>query len=223
MKRIAYFSFVISLLFIFLVRCKNVLDIAPENIIQDDQLFSSETGVEAYMASLYNAMPIEDFTLQPSGRYFPHISGEALHSGGDRNDIGNGTSLQWFRYDFIRNVNNFLIKLPNYTFPEAKMKAWLGEAKFIRAYYYFGLVKRYGGMPLITSLQDYSGSNLEELKVRRNTEKELWDFVSKELDSAAQLLPVTAVRGRATNTRPMRFNRVLCCMPLPLRVTDRFS
>lgn len=198
MKQIFSFILSIAFLLLFFVQCKKVLDVAPDNIIQDDDLFSSESGVEAYMASLYNAMPIEDFNLQPSGRYFSHISGEALHSAGsDQNNIGNGVSLQWFRYDAVRNVNNLLIKLPGHTFPEAKAKNWLGEARFIRAYYYFALVKRYGGMPLITIPQNFDGSNLEELKIPRNKEKELWDFVGKELDTAAMLLGASSDRGRA--------------------------
>lgn len=194
------FSFILYILILplFFVQCKNVLDIGPENIIQDEDLFSDESGVDAYLASLYNDMPIEDFNLQPAGGYFCHISGEALNcAADDKNHIGNGTSLQWFRYDAVRNVNNFLLKLPAYPFDEAKKKHWLGEARFIRAYYYFALVKRYGGMPLITEPQHFDGTNLEVLKVPRNKEKELWDFVGKELDTASRLLNPVSVRGRA--------------------------
>ena len=52
----------------------------------------------------------------------------------------------------------------------------MGEAAFIRGFAYFGLAKRYGGVPIILEPQDFDGDP-ESLKVPRNTEKETWDFV----------------------------------------------
>src|SRR5690606_30474151 len=44
------------------------LDIKPVDILTDDQIFSSEAGIEAYLAQVYRKLPIEDFQYRPDGR-----------------------------------------------------------------------------------------------------------------------------------------------------------
>lgn len=78
-----------------------------------------------------------------------------------------------------------------------EVKRWRYEARFLRAFYYFELVKRYGGVPLITrtlSEQDVAG-------VQRSSLQDCIKFISDECDSAAAILPVvhaTGDLGRAT-------------------------
>ena len=57
--------------------------------------------------------------------------------------------------------------------------------------HYFTLVKRYGGVPLIDEPQQYDPNNLEALMVPRNKEVEIYDFIVKECQEAAQDLPET--------------------------------
>lgn len=186
--------------------CLKDLKVAPQNIIQDDQVFSNESAINAYFASLYNALPIEDFNFlvgtgfnTQNGPYgVANISDESITNANDDHlGIGGGTSLGWWGYGSVRNVNDFIAKIALADYPEEKKNEWLGEAKFIRAYYYFGMVKRYGGIPLITTVQNFTGDNLEELKVPRNTEKEIYDFIEKELDEAIPLLGESSELGRA--------------------------
>ena len=46
--------------------CESKLDIAPLNIMTADQVFSTDDGVTAYLASLYNYMQKEDFGFAPA-------------------------------------------------------------------------------------------------------------------------------------------------------------
>src|SRR5688572_26852291 len=39
----------------------NKLDILPDSIVNDRDVFSSSSGVVAYMAGVYNTLPMEDF------------------------------------------------------------------------------------------------------------------------------------------------------------------
>lgn len=57
--------------------------------------------------------------------------------------------------------------------------------------HYFTLVKRYGGVPLISEPQVYDPNNLEALMVPRNKEVEIYDFIIKECQEAALELPDT--------------------------------
>ena len=76
----------------------------------------------------------------------------------------------------------------------------MGEAHFIRAYCYFAMVKRYGGVPILREPQEYVG-DIESLKVPRDTEKACYDFIAEDLDEAFRLLPDNEEilgKGRAT-------------------------
>lgn len=198
-KKFQHTVFVICAFMI--LSCTKDLNVAPQNIIQDDVVFSNESAVTAYFASLYDALPIEDFNFHPYGGpqyWMQDLSDDAMNClNDDRMDIGSGISLGWWSYGPVRNVNAFIAKIPGTEFPAEKKNQWLGEAKFIRAYYYFGMVKRYGGVPLVTTVQNYTGSNLDELKVPRNTEKEVYDFIAQELDEAISLLDETSDGTRA--------------------------
>ena len=76
------------------------------------------------------------------------------------------------------------------------IKKWKYEARFLRAFYYFELVKRYGGVPLLTislSIDDEGRSRASLANCIK--------FISDECDSAANNLPTTPANtdlGRAT-------------------------
>jgi len=189
--------------------CEGVLDKEPLNIVTEDDLLSGESGVTAYLASLYDLLPIEDFGFSArdgfnqhgSGSFLCHMSDEALYAfGSEMNSVGDGTWLAYWNYKGMRHVNNLIQKLPQANLSEELKASFLGEAKFVRAYYYFGMVKRYGGVPLITEVQNWTGDNLDELQVPRNTEEEVYDFIAKELDEAIALLQETTSKVRANKS-----------------------
>ncbi|WP_353197119.1 RagB/SusD family nutrient uptake outer membrane protein [Parapedobacter defluvii] len=179
----------------------NRLDIDPLNILTIDQVLQSESAINAYMASLYNALPMEDhlFFAGGSGNRLANNTDEAISCFNDeRNGIGDGTWTQWWGYNHVRNVNDLMEHLPASSVGETAKQRLLGEAYFIRGYYYFAMVKRYGGVPIIRQVQYYTGNNLDELQVPRDKEEAVYDFIASDLDSAALLLDETNARGRAT-------------------------
>jgi hypothetical protein len=77
---------------------------------------------------------------------------------------------------------------------------FLAEAKFLRASYYFELVKRMGGVPLILEpmVYDFSGDPTY-LQHPRAKESEIYDFVIKEAEEIKASLPANAgEKSRAT-------------------------
>lgn len=188
------------------------LDVPPINIIQDDAIFNSESGITSYMTTLYYDLPIEDFRYTQQGfnvsgkgqGRLPNVSGEAMCSSSDDiSTIGDGTWWGCWDYGKIRRVNYFLKIFPAYksNFQNTVLAdAWMGEAHFIRAYCYFAMVKRYGGVPILREPQEYVG-DIESLKVPRDTEKACYDFIAEDLDEAFRLLPDNEEilgKGRAT-------------------------
>lgn len=204
MKKIIVFIFIA----IFSVGC-NSLDVPPLNIIQDKDIFVSESGITAYMSSLYRDLPLEDHRFTVNGfnndwQNWPalgHYSGELLN-----NmlffvwDSPSGGALQFWSYDRVRKINYFIENMPQYeqNFSPDLVNTWMGEAYFCRAFYYFGMVNRYGAVPLVKEVKNYPESSIEELQIPRNTQEEGWNFIAEDLDKAIELLPEKSIeQGRA--------------------------
>lgn len=112
-----------------------------------------------------------------------------------------GGLLEWWEnaYYTIRNLNEFIQRVPESPISEELKEIRVAEARFLRAYCYFAMVKRYGGVPLITYVPEMDSPN-ELLYPARNTEKELWDFVIEETGEIAKILPSEAdAYGRVTS------------------------
>jgi hypothetical protein len=201
----------IAVLLTSITACQK-LDVPPVNIVQDADIFGTEAGINAYMARIYINAPIEDFRYLPTLGFnqsapigSPHaITGEAVSR-----DVGNATETfgYWSAgYTLIRDCNYFLATLPSYAanFKPELVANWLGEAKFIRAFTYYSLAKRYGGVPIVDKLLAKPGetiselaSEIEELKLPRASEEAVWDFIGKDCDEAFAGLPETSIAGRA--------------------------
>lgn len=112
----------------------------------------------------------------------------------------NGNMNPWAKnYRYIKDANTFFEQTANVTsLPTDLRNRLTGEMKFLRAFRYFDLIRNYGAVPLITRTftldADFS-------QVTRNTIQEGVNFVVKEADEAAALLPLTNTDdnvGRAT-------------------------
>lgn len=95
---------------------------------------------------------------------------------------------------FLENINMLVPQNNTQTIGKARM---IGEAHFMRAYYYFELFKRYGGVPLVDRVLSVS----DELNLSRNTVEEVLAFITADCEVAANNLSLqyTSIDlGRAT-------------------------
>ncbi|HEY0667362.1 MAG TPA: RagB/SusD family nutrient uptake outer membrane protein, partial [Sphingobacteriaceae bacterium] len=182
---------------------KDTLDRKPLNLISDADVWASATMIDIYMAALYDNIPI-GFTGQNYQSVFTDEAATVLQGGAvlQRNYGNINRFLNTTQYLWIRRVNYALDRIKTAAIPADKIQQYSAELRFIRAYYYFDLVKKYGGMPIINEVQDFTGSNLEALKVPRNTEDEVYSFILEDLNAAIADLPPTwdaKNANRATN------------------------
>ena len=189
--------------------CSKILDLEPLDKIDGQTLFSDPEGVKLYMASLYSQLPIEDFNYM---RYSFNswygwnmvpamFTDEATHS--EYVDKLNMSYFLWFEdaFKLIRDVNSLAEAIPSLnSITSDDKKNIIGEVAFIRAYAYYGLVIRYGGVPIIEKVQQWEG-DAESLKVPRNKEYEVWDYIMEQCDIAAANLPETWPDGQRRATR----------------------
>ena len=74
----------------------------------------------------------------------------------------------------------------------------LGQAKFLRALFYFNLVKTYGGVPIRPEIE-----MVDNLVVPRSSAEEVYAYIEKDLREAAIMLPAKFIdddAGRASES-----------------------
>ena len=194
-------------LFLGVVGCNSFLELDPLDKVSKDNLTSNEEGITALLANVYQRMPMEDFNFVVSQgyNYRTYMGGSNSNNIAMMSDEATKSSGFWqsrvpdyWAYSDIRQVNIFIETVGEAvekgSIKQADADRLTGEALFIRAYMYFEMAKRYGGLPLIDKVQDgdYDPNNPEALFVPRSTEKETWDFIIKDCESAASRLPVNS-------------------------------
>jgi len=201
MKKIITYLATIALVFSFSA-CDGIFDSLEGDLtkMSSEDLTSSEAGLDRLMANLYSSIPMGAFSS--GDKYTP----DAAETDGSKGLAISGVPSFW-NYTTMRDVNVFIQAIGNAkdagTISEDVYNAYLGEAYFVRAYYYFAMVRTLGGVPIVTEPLDdkYDGEENEGLYIPRSTEKETWDFVLSELDKAAELLPETRGTGKYRATK----------------------
>ncbi len=181
------------------------LDIPPKNILTNEDIYN-EGGITAYMAGLYNHLPMEDFNMGDDGGrggfYNWYSAKTTLGTSGEfaNNECGNspvyGDKGYWKdAYQIIRQANVLIQDLPGYIGQLTEAEEWIAEARFIRAYTYFALVKRYGGVPVIAEPQPITDDG-STLNVARSSHEASVDFILEDLDYAMANMTTRKVNGR---------------------------
>ena len=107
-------------------------------------------------------------------------------------DIWNG------RYDGIYRANNALFYLEQFQIDPQLRNRLIGEVKYLRALYYFDLVRCFGGVPIVTTQVDMSNTALiDEVVFTRRTAEETYAQIELDLTDAIALLPLRAAYGSA--------------------------
>lgn len=208
--------------FFILVSCsEDLLDRKPLDMVSDAQVWGDQVLIDLYLTNVYLQMPIllnetpnQDWASSEdwNGPFIINeisdeckrnwIFGQASYIKNSGIRV-NGGILEWWEksYTAIRTLNEFIMRMPDAPVEEGFRTRRLAEARFLRAYNYFSMVKRYGGVPLITEPQPIDASE-EELYRKRDKEQVIYDFVISEMTAIADDLPVKGqdnyVYGRPT-------------------------
>jgi hypothetical protein len=85
-------------------------------------------------------------------------------------------------YQGIRRANVVIENVPDIEMDESLKNRYLAEARFLRALYYFDLVRAFGGVPIVTT-------TTPELKLPRATSAEVYALVEDDLEYSISILP----------------------------------
>ncbi|MEO5995849.1 MAG: RagB/SusD family nutrient uptake outer membrane protein [Chitinophagaceae bacterium] len=183
---------------------KEFLDVISTSLLTNVQAFTDSAQVAAIVVDLYiRQVDFSSFrntwtSMADFSESFPSQTGQAAIV--QRNEWATNSWATW-DYAYIRDLNLFIERVTAATtISEVARTSYISEARFLRANYYFELVKRMGGVPLILKplLYDYSGDPTY-LQQPRAKEAEVYDFVISEAEAVKVLLPANLVdRSRAT-------------------------
>lgn len=212
MKRLKYI-----LLFTFLVNFIGCSDYIENDVTGKQNLdtyYSNYSECDKAIIGCYSALSPQDWWEVDFFWLVGDASSDDAFKGnsneGDQRDFGNladfniNASNEWleykwrFSYQGIYRCNLAIERIPDATIEQEDVDLFVAEAKFLRAIYYFELVKNFGGVPLLTTPTSAEGANLE-----RSTEEEVWTLIEQDLMEAKEVLPTKATIksenfGRAT-------------------------
>jgi hypothetical protein len=189
MKRIVFFIFCAA----FYSCSADFLDRNNPGAITSEDVWNDANLITQYVNSIYNDCPGWD-----NNHLIANITDEGTYAVvnnvwlGQLDEVNN--PLAYWAYGQVRKANEFFIRIDEAPVDEATKMTTKGEVRFLRALFYFNMVKRYGGVPLITTPQMLT----DDLEVPRNTLDECFNFIVTECDAAIVELPETAVKGKIT-------------------------
>lgn len=173
----------------------------PFDKYDSDFVFSNDKKAEGYVLGVYLGLPFD----KSDENGYNRVDGAMLASASDEAMITvPGSSIVFLTdgsltprknnpdgcwndcYKFIRDANIGIVGLEK--LPEANhdLKLQLqAELKFLKAFFYFELVKRYGGVPLLDRSYELS----EDLNVSRSSLADCIDYITRLCDEACEQLP----------------------------------
>ena len=192
----------VLLIVVFLTQScsEDFLDLKPISSSTTGNSFNTEGDIEAALIAVYNSLHNEFYTWD--NILMGDVRSDNCYAGPpddvdiwayDQLIITSNNSRVFNNWrDFYRGIsraNTVLDKIDGISeISESRKTEIIGEAKFLRAFYYFDLVKQYGGVPII----ELTGTaDPEKTQVPRNTVEEVYQFIINDLEVSIANLPNT--------------------------------
>ena len=220
MKKIYISIFALSAY--FFSGCSNdYLDVEQTESIstKDIELFNNDAGAATFVTAIYNKFLDWNMTSF-SWIGLSSIASDDADKGSSPGDTGSDKDLMdaltynastpstseifAANYEGINRCNQALSIIPQLDKADPALRArLLGEAKFLRAFMYFTLVKTYGGVPIIDHLPNPSSEEDRVMQLTRKSSAEVYAYIESDLNDAIAALPnkseyAASEKGRAS-------------------------
>lgn len=217
--------------------CKKYLDEKNNSNFVKSSYFASASQAQTFVNGIYNKL----YLFQNGDAYgeSPFITmelfaghatslGQSVNNGNvinERTDpVNPGFESLWQNsYSAIANANLALQQIPNVAMDDAQKKRLLGEAAFLRAFFYYHLVRLYGDVPLITAPVTVDSPDLFPT---RTPVAQVYPVIINDLIAAeASGLPETDQTGHASlgAVRTLLASVYLTTAGFPLKITANYA
>ncbi|MFZ4862981.1 RagB/SusD family nutrient uptake outer membrane protein [Sphingobacterium sp. Mn56C] len=211
MKICTFNTYILLFLTLGLTGCKGFLDESDLSNFTQDNYFTKPEHAESVVNAIY-----EDLRPTTSGFNFggspflmlefpTGLAGTEVGQNVDNNFLRTLTNnsdnlygeIWWVNsYRGIGNANLAIARIPNIPMNAVRKQELLAEAHFLRAFYYYQLLRLFGDIPLIKEPIDAGSANLYP---QRNTVEEVYNSIVEDLKFAESApLPFQSTSGRAT-------------------------
>jgi hypothetical protein len=184
------FSIIILAMVLIIASCKK-LDEKPLNFVAPEQFYNTPSQIKAVFAASVNRLwTIWEGYSYPGLGYFSHDDQVTSYSNGDLVIGNNFASDLWDRhYAAIRNLNTAIGAMKNGSLKgstsQGDIDELIAEAKFLRGFNYFMLVRMFGDLPLITE----DSPDPITSKITRSPVAEVYQLIVSDFTEAAAKLP----------------------------------
>lgn len=171
--------------------CKELIEENPK-MIAEETFYNTSQEVETAVNAIYTPLRQnpQNGAIGVNSVYGEFTYGRgswaALNEYSGLNDTWITRVSGWWQslYLGIRNANLVIKNVPKAaSLSQANIDKFVAEAKFLRAFTYFQLVRNWGGVPLRTE------NNIMDINVKRNTESEVYALITSDLLEAEAKLP----------------------------------
>jgi hypothetical protein len=189
--------------------CSNYLDVKPQGQIDEEAAIQDPEAAQNLVTGVYNIMwlgNVHGFAYVGA----TNIVSDDADKGSNPEDAAlsqglfdkltmdpNMTFLNdlWSgHYQAIARANQALEKLAPSPLDEAVKNRLQGEARFLRAYFYFNLVRMFGGVPKVDKVLTPEEARADQYQTRASKEA-IYDFITGDLEYAVANLPVKGAPG----------------------------
>ena len=193
---------------------KSFLEEPPRAQTPDDYFSSTKQAAEELVNSVYNKL--YDWSQHSfSWIGITSIASDDADKGSDPGDTGadkdqldnlshTSTSISFgevweSNYEGISRANKAIYLMDKLNMDASQRQIFKGEVQFLRAYYYFNLVRCFGGVPKIDKVP-ITQAEIDAVNVK-STADEIYNLIESDLSYAGSVLPSTRLidQGRATS------------------------
>jgi len=213
MKKFKYIMYV-AMIVIVASSCSKTLELTPEDYFGDNNFWQNESQVTNFMVGLHNQFRNNQFQFLRLGE---------MRGGGfsnvDRQQVSlfdlpiieqrleetsSGVNSWAGFYSPILQINLFIQKVEGIGFLAPDKKGYLlGQAYAMRAYYYFHLLRTYGGVPLRLEPEVLNGNtDPVSLRKERATEAEVLTSIKNDINKSITSFGTAAISTDKSQWNP---------------------
>lgn len=193
--------------------CKrSFLDVPPQGQLTEEQALIDPAAAEKLVGGVYNTLYFGSFGNTTVG-FLWAIANDVASDDADKGsfpaDFGPAAEIDNFtfnannfifnniwlgHYEAIVRANKAIDVLNRSTFDETTRKRLLGEVRFLRGFYYFNLVRAFGGVPKIVTVIPPNEANTDAVNTRASRD-EIYSVIIEDLQYGVDNLPAKGEAG----------------------------